>query len=101
MKIYNYTSTIQFQGLISLKDYKGPLLNLTEADKIKISALKENIAQMEFELYRLNSIYGNKRLRTETLDFYASRVHKLTLRIDELQEMIRSIKIDRLSKQKI
>ncbi len=47
---------------------------------------------MELELYDLNRIYGSKRLTTEKLNYVYSREEKLSLRIEELQEIIKTIK---------
>ena len=95
----NSVANISFCGLVPKKSYKGPLLNLTVADKAKIVALQENINQMELELYDLNRIYGSKRLTTEKLNYVYSREEKLSLRIEELQEIIKTIKMNRIKKQ--
>lgn len=95
----NSVANISFRGLVPKKSYNGPLLNLTDADKAKIAALQENINQMELELYDLNRIYGLKRLTTEKLNYVYSREEKLSLRIEELQEIIKTIKMNRIKKQ--
>ena len=95
----NSVANISFCGLVPKKSYNGPLLNLTDADKAKIAALQANINQMELELYDLNRIYGSKRLTTEKLNYVYSREEKLSLRIEELQEIIKTIKMNRIKKQ--
>ena len=95
----NSVANISFRGLVPKKSYNGPLLNLTDADKAKIAALQENINQMELELYDLNRIYGSKRLTTEKLNYVYSREEKLNLKIEELQEIIKTIKMNRIKKQ--
>ncbi len=100
MKIQSINFNTQFTGMVPLKNYKGPMLKLTKADKEKIAALQENINQMEFELYHLERQFNAGRLRTEKWNFLAEREGKLLERIDYLKDMIRNIKIERLNKQK-
>lgn len=100
MKISANVSNLQFQGLVPYNQYKGPLLKLTKSEKDKISKLQENINQAEFELYHLQRKYEGKFLKTEDFDYYAGQVDKLMYRIEELKELIRNIKINRLTMQK-
>lgn len=91
---------IQFHGLIPLQKHKGPLLQLTNDEKQKIASLQENITRMEFEMYQLNKIYDKQFIRTETFQYYANKIDRLQIKINELKDTIREIKINRFNQQK-
>lgn len=92
-------SNIQFRGMVPLKDYKGPILKLTQAEIKNINVLQENINMMEIELYNLDKKYAGKHLTTEIFQFYAGKWDSLNTEIKSLKEMIRNIKINRLKEQ--
>ena len=80
-----FSNQIAFNGMIPLKNYKGPILKLTNSETERIAALQKNINNMEIELYQLNKIFEGKRLTTIQ---------------GELKQIIRDIKINRLNAQK-
>ena len=96
----NSVSNVCFYGLVPKKSYKGPLLNLTDADKTKIAALQENINQMELELYDLSRIYDHKKLPSEKLDYIWGKQERLNITIIRLKEDIKAIKMNRIKKQR-
>ncbi len=100
MKISPNSLNIQFQGMVPINKYKGPLLQLTEGDKARISELQESINRMEFELYHLNRKFNGKRLPNREFQYYVSQERRLQAYIEELKEMIQDIKINRFNKQK-
>ncbi len=100
MQITSNMIDIQFKGLVPIKKYKGPLLKLTAQEKDRIACLQEHINQMEFELYHLSKRYEGKHLRTEIFDNFMEKKFKLMVRIKQLKDVIRNIKINRLNIQK-
>lgn len=100
MKILNNTSFIQFKGLVPIKNYKGPILKLTEAEQTKIKAIQDNITQLEIELFNLQSFYKNKKFQTRELEYFIDKEYKIKDQIEEFKNIIRDIKINSLNKQK-
>lgn len=102
MNIYN-TCYIQpkFNGkLMPLSEYKGPILKLTKADKAKITKLQKELAISDIELAKLNDLYI-KNLRVPKQRYYLeSLIQKLEAKIEEIQNLIKEIKINRLNIQK-
>lgn len=90
----NNVSPISFNGLVPLKKYKGPLLKLTKAEETKIAALQANINDMEIELYQINKFIGGKKLTQAQTDYYYNKIDLINVRIRELKEKIREIKIN-------
>lgn len=70
MKIQSINFNTQFTGMVPLKNYKGPMLKLTKADKEKIAALQENINQMEFELYHLERQFNAGRFKNRKMELF-------------------------------
>lgn len=95
-----FSNPISFNGIIPLKKYTGPILKLTETEEAKISSLQENINNFEMELYNLNKLFEGKRLSTGQSNYYFNKVMTISAQIDDLKQMIRQIKIDRLNMQK-
>ncbi len=95
----NY-GNVQFGGLIPLKDYKGPILKLTEGDIIKIKQLQASINQLKCELYKLETYATRKKMNTVEREHYSDRAISLDVRISMLENEIKSIKINRLNMQK-
>lgn len=91
---------INFTGLIPLKDYKGPILKLTKSEMAKIADLQENINQLELDLYNIDSKYSEKKLLTQQLHYYSNKKLTIIGQINELKEIIKHIKLNRLNKQK-
>ena len=94
------SQSVSFQGYIPLKQYKGPVLKLTKDEEAKISALQENINNYEIELYRLTKLYDGKKLSTNQANYYLNKVETINAHINELKQLIREIKINRLNMQK-
>lgn len=95
-----FSNPVPFNGMIPLKKYTGPILKLTETEEAKISALQENINNYEIELYRLTKLYDGKKLSTNQANYYLNKVETINAHINELKQLIREIKINRLNMQK-
>ena len=93
-------SNVQFRGMVPVKDYKGPVLKLTEDDIEKINKLQNSISQLEFEIYGINKLFEYKKLTPNELNFYYNKLDILEFQIKLLKDSIRQIKIDRLNIQK-
>lgn len=91
---------ISFGGMIPLKKYTGPLLKLTKSEEDKISTLQSNINDLEIELYQLSKIYDGKNLTNGQANYYFNKVASINTQINELKEIIRTIKINRFNEQK-
>ncbi len=91
---------ISFGGMIPLKKYTGPLLKLTKSEEDKISTLQSNINDLEIELYQLSKIYDGKNLTNGQANYYFNKVESINTQINELKEIIRTIKINRFNEQK-
>ena len=95
-----FSNQIAFNGMIPLKKYKGPILKLTNEETAKIAVLQENINNAAMEIYNLNRMFGGKHLTVSQRDYYLNKLYSLEACINELKQMIREIKINRLNKQK-
>ncbi len=95
-----FSNQIAFNGMIPLKNYKGPILKLTNSETERIAALQKNINNMEIELYQLNKIFEGKRLTTIQGNYYLNKIEAINAQITELKQIIRDIKINRLNAQK-
>ena len=101
MLITNTNYTMSFGALIPANKYKGPLLKLTKEDKTKIAALQEDINRIELEHYKINQyIQTKKNLSFNVLDILYTQSDRLEYRIEQLKNMIREIKMNRLKTQK-
>lgn len=94
------TTPLSFTGLVPLKKYNGPLLQLTKSEKTKIAALQDNISRLEIDLYRINKFYAGKHLTTQQNNNYFNKINTINVKIDELKRLIREIKTNRLNIQK-
>ena len=94
------SQSVNFQGFIPLKQYKGPVLKLTKDEESKISILQANINNFEIELYQLGKIFDGKNLSTSQANYYFNKVENINSQIKDLKRMIREIKINRLNIQK-
>lgn len=91
---------LSFTGLVPLKKYNGPLLQLTKSEKTKIAALQDNISRLEIDLYRINKFYEGKHLTTQQSSSYLNKINTISVKIDDLKQLIRDIKTNRLNIQK-
>ena len=91
---------VSFGRLVPINEYSGPILKLTKEEIARVSALQENIAQLEIELYGLNKHFSQKRLLTPEWSYFAGKVDNITTKIDILKDMIKEIKMKRLNSQK-
>ncbi len=90
----------QFTGFIPAKQYKGPVLKLTQDDLAEISKLKEQIALFECDLYNLCKYHSYKRQTSKEIDAFTKKQEKITFQIEKLKEEIRNIKKQRFAIQK-
>ena len=93
---------LNFNGakrLIPLSKYKGPILKLTEADKVEIAKCRQQIADLELDLNKLELLERRSTSSRETF-YYFDKIQQYLFAIDELKSRIENIKIARLNKQK-
>lgn len=95
----NYQN-IPFKGIVPLKNYKGPLLKLSDDDKRRIEQLQETVGLLEHELYRLQRYYSVHKMTSPEKDRYFNRCMVIESEIEDLLNEIKNIKINRLNMQK-
>ena len=98
--INNNYSKINFCGLIPKREYKGPILKLTDEDKNKIDVLQKTISQLELDLYKLKLYFEHGKKTCRDLDYYYTRRDMLRTKIEILEAEIKDIKKERLNKQR-
>lgn len=86
--------------LVSIKDFKGPVLKLTKSDKEKIAKLQDEIVNYDFELAKIRDILQQNEHNTQGSYYYAGLIDKIEFRISQLLSAIKDIKIARYQKQK-
>lgn len=100
MKIVNNINSIHFNGLVPLKNYKGPTLKLTDRERLEINTLKEYINQLEIELYKLQKFYQGKKFQTQKANYFIDKEFTIKCKIEDYQNRIRNIKINNINAQK-
>jgi hypothetical protein len=80
-------------------EYKGPILQLTESDKVEIEVLKARIESLKF---KINDIKGQIRLkgRENKIDYNLDRIEALNQEIDNLNSQIKAVKVNRINIQR-
>lgn len=91
---------IQFGGKIPMKNYKGPILQLTKDETEKIAKIQDNISQLEIERYKILQFFEGKHISYQQYDYYANTLNLLEYRIEQARELIREIKVNRFTIQK-
>lgn len=96
----NINTNINMRGkMVPLKNYRGPVLKLTKADKKKIEAIQENINQYTHEIMQLQ-----RKLDTLSIcplyDYIYEEKAKLEYQVDVAMSYIQKIKTERFNKQK-
>lgn len=89
MNVGNRTQFIQFNGLVPIKNYKGPILKLTETDNIKIRNCQEHIAQLEIEIYKLKNLSTGKHLQIRELSYYLDKENMYKYKIEEYKNIVK------------
>lgn len=92
-------SNQNFTALVPASQYKGPVLKLTPKDKKKIAELVSKKADLELELNSIERLLDKKKTIIESSSLMYRR-DKILGQISVLDEMIKTIKINRLEKQK-
>ncbi len=92
-------SNQNFSALIPASQYKGPILKLTPKDKKKIAELVSKKADLELELNSIERLLDKKKTIIESSSLLDRR-DSIIYKISTLDEMIKTIKINRLEKQK-
>ena len=90
---------IQTRSLIPKDQYKGPILKLTNNDKIKIQELLKQQAEIENEINKLYRIREKLKKTSET-HYYDCKIFTLDGYIECIKDAIKKIKVDRLNEQK-
>lgn len=86
-------------NIVSLKDYKGPVLKLTKKEQARISALDADIAYHNQELINLqNVLKSNNGYYSKYYYFDKIMYHESQIEIAEKEK--RDIKVNRFSIQK-
>lgn len=97
--LINQISNQNFKGLIPKSEYKGVILKLTPKDKKKIAELVDKKADLELELHSVERLLDKKKTIIESSSLLDRR-DSIICKISTLDEMIKTIKINRLEKQK-
>ena len=90
---------ISFSGLIPIKNHRGPLLKLDKNEEERISALRENIVQLECEIYNFSIYYTGRRLSSDEIDYYSDKMYKIETQLKYLRRLIKDIKTNRYRQQ--
>ncbi len=81
--------------LIPLSEFKGPILELNASDNEKIMRLRKEIASMEVKRY-IKTQEAQKYSKTiDSKKYYTKLLDTMDKKIDELNTMVRDIKIAR------
>lgn len=101
MNITIAQSNINIRGnLKPLKDYKGIILKLTDADKQRIEQFQKAITQYTFELMQIDKAYKKTSSGSPKSTFLTDEIIRIQHRINMAHEAIRQIKINRFNEQK-
>jgi len=87
--------------LIPLADYKGQVLKLSNADKAEISRLQKRILNNQQKLEYLENELNMPGIDQVQKINLRLRISRTTALINDINNFIREIKIDRFNKQKL
>ena len=91
-------SSKSVRKLVSLSEYKGPVLVLTPEDEAAIFELQSNINNLELDLYKLEKLYSSRaNMSYSIINNILSDMDVLRSGIADLREQIRKIKIERFN----
>ena len=97
---YTPNRNMSFKALVPIEQYKGTILKLTKNEKEKIAKYEHQIGALELERIHIINRSLKTRHNAPLENYYSSRLLKLESQIEILKDMIKKIKLDRLSKQK-
>lgn len=90
---------IKGRKLIPASEFKGPILELTNADKKAIAELQKQKTNYEVEHYKLTSYITNQKISKSLKDYYYGILFDIETNIGSIERQIKEIKKARYQQQ--